>query len=280
MRKIRSRLQLLGRIPGASGTVLAAVVWLVLTTSAATAIMLESADGQGNTEAPKDDPGWKQVAARGDWSAVYLGESWVLTARHVGAGDVVLNGATHTPILGSPIVVPNSNQTATDLLLFRIHPEPDLPSVSIARSATPVGSPVTMIGRGFGRGERVEWRGYASFRWSDQVAKRWGTNSIAQRVADLNIRNTRTFITRFSIAGSPHEAHAAIGDSGGAVFARSATGWELIGIMLAVDQYERQPARTGAYGNHTFIADLAFYADAIESITHHFGGAREADRAR
>lgn len=270
-------------LPSARSTSVAAAaaVWLTLSANPSLGVIIESGNGQETAEAPADDPGWDHVAARGDWSAVYLGESWVLTARHVGSGEVILNGSTHTEVLGSRIVVPNPNHTATDLLLFRIHPDPDLPSLALPASPPEIGTPVVMIGRGFGRGERIEWDGYASFRWGDRIAKRWGTNAIAQRVPDLSIRNTRTFITRFSIAASPHEAHAAIGDSGGAVFGRSNTGrWELIGIMLAVDQYAHQPARTGAYGNHTFIADLAFYREAIRSITRGSRIASGDDEAR
>lgn len=54
--------------------------------------MISSGDGSGNTTAPVDDPGFGNVGARGNATAVYLGNQWVLTANHVGTGSVVLGG--------------------------------------------------------------------------------------------------------------------------------------------------------------------------------------------
>jgi hypothetical protein len=95
---------------------------------------------------------------------------------------------------------------------------------------------------------------------------RWGTNRVAEVHSSLSFSNTWLFSTRFSIAGSPHEAQAAVGDSGGGVFARGDDGWELAGVMIAVDSYPGQPARTTFYGNRTFHADLSHYADEIDRI--------------
>ena len=48
-------------------------------------------DGSQNTTAPADDPGFANIGIRGSGSAVYLGDGWVLTATHVGAGVTYLD---------------------------------------------------------------------------------------------------------------------------------------------------------------------------------------------
>ena len=71
-------------------TILASLLSLWLT-GAASAVIIDSSDGTGNTAAPSPDPGWSYVGTRGGLTAVYLGDGWVLTANHVGAGDVTLS---------------------------------------------------------------------------------------------------------------------------------------------------------------------------------------------
>jgi hypothetical protein len=84
---------------------------------------------------------------------------------------------------------------------------------------------------------------------------------------DHSIGNTDAFSTRFSIANTAHEAHAALGDSGGAAFAYLEDRWQLVGIILAVDVHNGQPDRSSVYGNRTMIADLARYSRFIQSVT-------------
>ena len=51
-------------------------------------MIIASGDGTGNTTAPADDPGFANVGNRGGLTGVYLGRRWVLTANHVGEGDI------------------------------------------------------------------------------------------------------------------------------------------------------------------------------------------------
>jgi secreted trypsin-like serine protease len=90
---------------------------------------------------------------------------------------------------------------------------------------------------------------------------------VNEHVHDQSVGNTDTFATRFSIARTEHEAQAAHGDSGGAAFAYLENRWQLVGIILAVDNHIGQPERSAVYGNRTMIADLARYSQFIESVT-------------
>ncbi|MEI6037455.1 MAG: hypothetical protein WCQ91_05985, partial [Planctomycetota bacterium] len=62
------------------------------------------------------------------------------------------------------------------------------------------------------------------------------------------------------------------GDSGGAVFVKNGSAWELAGIMLAVDQYSGQPSNTAVFGNQTYSADLSFYNGQIVQVVPEPGG--------
>ncbi|HXV37507.1 MAG TPA: hypothetical protein VEC18_10175, partial [Myxococcota bacterium] len=66
-------------------------------------MLIESGDGSGNTSAPADDPGWAHVGTRNNLSVVYLGRRWVLTANHVGVGNVTIDGQTYSPVPGSAV---------------------------------------------------------------------------------------------------------------------------------------------------------------------------------
>ena len=82
---------------------LAALVLLLLTTPATCALVIESDAGDASTRAPAPDPGWANVGLRGGMTAIYLGNGWVITAHHVGAGDVVLGGVTHRALPESTV---------------------------------------------------------------------------------------------------------------------------------------------------------------------------------
>jgi hypothetical protein len=56
-----------------------------------------------------------------------------------------------------------------------------------------------------------------------------------------------------------HEMQAINGDSGGPVFYKRGSQWELAGIINAQFVYEGQPELTAIYGNATTMADLSRY---------------------
>jgi len=253
--------------PGYRGLIALASTCVAFAAGGAAGLVIERDEDSSSTEAPSNDPGWANVGVCGSWTAVYLGRGWVLTAGHVGAANLDLQGVVYAADLKSIERIRNPDLTATDLLLFRVDPEPDLPALAIASESPSVGSPVVLVGNGFGRGERVNGTSRVGFRWGDPAKKRWGTGVIFEHLHDLSIGNTDTFTTRFSIAQTRHEAQAAQGDSGGAAFAHLDGRWQLAGIILAVDTHVGQPERTAAYGNRTFIADLARYRRSVQTIT-------------
>ncbi len=241
-------------------------VTIVLAGVPARAVIIDSGDGTGNTDAPPDDPGWRNVADRGSRSAVYLRDRWVVTALHVGAGHVKIDGEPYAMLPDSAVIVTNDDGTNTDLVLFRIDRKPSIPDAWISESTPADGMAMVMIGRGLGRGNAFRFGSFSGFRWGARAPMRWGTGEVSLRLAFGPLSSTKTFAARFSIAGTKHEAIAARGDSGGGAFVRGASRWELAGILLAVSSYPGQPAKTAVYGNQTYIADLALYRDQIHRI--------------
>jgi hypothetical protein len=239
----------------------------VFAASGAVGLVIEQEEETLNHQAPADDPGWANVGVCNRWTAVYLGRGWALTAAHVGASNITLEGTTYAADVKSRKRVRNPDGTKADLMLFRIDPEPDLPSLKISAESPPVGSSIVMVGSGLGRGEKTTGEGRVGFAWQAPSVKRWGTSMVREHLHDQSIGNTDAFATRFSIAQTAHEAHAAHGDSGGAAFAYLEGRWQLVGIILAVDNHTGQPVRSAVYGNRTMIADLARYRQFIQSVT-------------
>jgi hypothetical protein len=237
----------------------------LLLTSPAAALIIDASDEERYQRPPKKDPGWAYVGRRGSTSAVYLGNGWVLGVRHAGAGEVVLDGVTYPAVLDSTVqlVKPGEEKTKADLILFRVDPAPDLSELPLRDEPMYFGTHVIFIGHGQGRGEAIEWQSIAGFRWKPPAVKRWGTNRVYADGIDVSAPNstwiTRCFQTDFSQHGTPHEAQAAVGDSGGAVFVRGQKRWELAGLMVSIGGVPKQEPRTALYGNVTNAADLSYY---------------------
>lgn len=261
----------------------------------APAVIIDTVTGTGNTTAPTDDPGWANVGALGIGTGVYLGNGWVLTAAHVGGGSIVLNGGTYAMLAGSGTRLTNGGasgkSTLTDLYLFRLATTPaGLAGVPIAVAATGSAAAVTMIGAGRDRGAFTQWSvntstGTNPWVWTEVPSggnaagyktlstrtMRWGTNNVSGTGIWINagFGDARTMITDFDdFFPSSTEAQAASGDSGGAVFHKNGSTWELSGLMLAVGGYSGQPdpATHAVFGNVTYAADLSFYRPQIMAI--------------
>jgi Trypsin len=245
----------------------------------ASAVIIDSDTGTENTSAPvpaADDPGWINVGTIGGLTGVYLGGKFVLTANHVGSGNIVLDGLTYQYVPGTAVQLDNGDGTYADLRMFEIYPEPPLPALAIASLPPIATTPVTMIGHGVNRGPATSWDpngalppppigGYA---WGSGQSMRWGTNTVSGLLL-VEIGNTQTWSieTTFDQDVSDNEAQAAVGDSGGATFARNGSQWELAGILFAIGSlYQDQPPGTALYGNFTFSADLSFYRDQILDV--------------
>jgi len=238
-------------------------------TRPARAVIIDSGDGTGNTSAPAEDPGWAHVGARGGLTAIYLGNGWVLTANHVQVGDVTFDGILYPAVANSHIRLENDDASLPDLGVYRIDPSPELPILPIRATTPPVDTAVIMIGKGRNRGSATSWDPdgpagpYDGYEWGLGMAMRWGTNLVEGFSRAVN---TECFYTDFTEGEPSHEAQAATGDSGGAVFIENGDTWEIAGVLLAIGPYEEQPAETALYGNSTYAADLALYRDQIIAI--------------
>jgi hypothetical protein len=229
------------------------------------AVIIDSGDGTENTSAPDDDPGWAHVGRKGGSTVIYLGNGWVLTANHVGIGDVVFQGVPYPAVEGSSIRLQNETGPPADLCVFRIDPRPVLPILPIRDSTPTVGTAVTMIGNGRNRGPETSWRGYEGYEWLSSRTMRWGTNLVDGFDTQFD---TKAFSTDFTqTGGTAHEAQAANGDSGGAVFIKDGGVWELAGVLFAIGTHMGQPYETALYENLSYAADLAVYRDQIIEFT-------------
>jgi len=231
------------------------------------AVIIATGDGTGNTSAPADDPGWENVGTRTTGlTVIYLGNGWVLTASHVGAGDVILAGQTYTEISGSEHQLVNSDSTLADLLMFQINGRPSLPFLPIASASPTTTDVATEIGDGLNRGAATSWMGINGFLWGTGNTMRWGTAPVSQVgvAVSLNGLVTQSFATQFTdVGGTAFPGQAAEGDSGGAAFVKVNGTWMLSGVIFAIDEFSGQPASTALFGNHTYAVDLSVYRSQI-----------------
>jgi len=254
----------------------AALVALIAAPAPVPAVLVDTSAPELYERPPADDPGWRNVGRRGSTSAIYLGDGWVLTARHSSLGPVTLDGRVYEPVAGSDHWISSpTGAIKADLLLFRIAPEPDLPDVAIVEELPRAGTPVVLVGYGQGRGGPA--LSGPGFRNDGRGVKRWGANEIEgmrRVIRGPNATRTQCFSTIFSADGPPHEAQATVGDSGGAIFVRARQRWLLAGVMLSVGGGTMQRSDETLFGNTTHAADLATYAPEILAVIE--GRARTA----
>lgn len=267
-------------------------------------VVIASGDGSGNTSAPVDDPGFSNVGKRGSATAVYLGNRYVITANHVGAGSVVLGGTTYAAEGGTTVRLDNPGgmglSSKTDLIIFRLESDPGLPTLSVTTSAPSVGDDFVMIGHGYNRQIAETWwdidtdddpdtwtetaveadaevKGYKTDTGGRTI--RWGENEMEGTITvDLGTHgDVLSLYTKFDEAGMTQEAQAVNGDSGGAVFWKDAGEWKLAGIINAVGTLNdfpydgSPPGETSSnpyayYEKVTTAADLSEYQDQFAHL--------------
>lgn len=242
------------------------------------AVIINSSDGTGNTSAPSGFPYWNNIGYAGVGSAIYLGNQWVLTALHVGAGPTIFNGVTYQRVTNSNIILKNPDGSSADLIMYRITQDPGLPALPLVSASPTTSTSVYMMGYGRDRDpNKTYWDSnfnvttplgaYQGYNWASTRSLRWGTNSIytTNNFVDTGSGSTWSFATRFLDSGAS-QAQAADGDSGGGVFVKSGTNtWQLAGMLLGITKYANQP-NAAVYGNKTYAADLTQYAQQLAPI--------------
>jgi hypothetical protein len=255
------------------------------------AVIVAGSDGMQNTVAPTDDPGWANVGSSGVYLGNFGGGYWVLTATHVGVpASITFSSGSYTPVAGSAVGLLNGDNSPTDLLLYRIAADPGLPTLTLASTAPGVGANVVTIGSGVNRGTtQLYWNvndngnptgavggpawtwttlpdatgaNASGYAWGAGNTKRHGTNQIAGTgTYDIGTGATTALYGVFDAVGG--ESQGATGDSGGAVFFKNGSSWELVGIMGAIGTYNSQPSSTAVFGNATYYASVPAYYSAI-----------------
>ena len=73
-------------------------------------------------ERPVDFPYWENVTQRRyeGPSVIYLGAGYALTARHVGMGELPLDGRIFAPVQSSMRTLLNEDGTAADAMIFEL----------------------------------------------------------------------------------------------------------------------------------------------------------------
>jgi hypothetical protein len=237
----------------------------LLCASPARAILVD--DNFSNTSNPNDGVPWDNVGSINGASGVYLGNGWVITARHVGAGNITFGSSTYSPD-GTAVPITNGDGTEADLLLFRLAQAPVLPTIRVATSTPAINTQVEYVGYGRTRGEPVASGALQGYLWSGSPAKSWGRNRISTLAPEL-VLNTQQFATSFDNNPELYEAQGTLGDSGSGVFVLRLGQWELAGITSAIGNraVTNRPADSAFYGDVTYSGNLASYQSQIFSVT-------------
>ena len=213
--------------------------------------------GSGNT-----NTGWDYVGSMNGASGVYLGNGWVLTAGHVGAGDFTLNGNTYKydgySYTNFTASISGTN-FASDLNLFRISTTSttgvtlNLPSLTIASSSPTIFTNNT-------RSNQVSQSQVVMIGFSGG-SKSWGVNNVTgtNQGVLVNSFGSADFSTSYGALSSrfasiTNNAKLVTGDSGGGGFMYSASQWVLSGINEANDN-----------NGSSYMVQLSFYASAISN---------------
>lgn len=270
----------------------------LLTSSSFAVVTVDSGTVRTASSDSTSDFGFANVGARGSASGVYLGDRWVLTAQHVGAGSIIFGDMTYYYETGTaqkvknPTGVDELGSDYTDLILYRITEEPDLPSLKIAAVPPSVGTELYLAGNGMQREtEMTYWNVDAtSWTWTESATStkywgyktlstgelNWGKNQViagnrgptdSTHYLSLGSTDIVAIKTRFD-SQEPYEAQAVSGDSGGGAFYwdDQEESWVLAGVISCIEVLPNSPTQAIA-GATTCCVDLSFYREEILAIT-------------
>jgi trypsin len=263
----------------ASGWRLLAIQLLLAVCPFFSARAIVDARTQDNTSDPIDGSPWANMGALNGAGGIYLGAGWVLTAGHLSPGNISFGGVSFAWD-GTQHELTNTTGDRVDGRMFHLKSTPELPRIPLVSSTPPPLSPVDFIGFGYrsGSSETSFGFGITGFYFSASTAKSWGNNRLDTEgvvTAVTSVGSTyftnQTFVADFSSSLDPtctsDEAQAEPGDSGGGVFYKSGSEWELAGMIIAIDNtFTNRPANTAAYADLTFALDITTYRQQILAV--------------
>ncbi len=246
----------------------------VLLCTTATSFAIVDANSTTNTSDPGGGVPWANVGSVNGGSGTYLGNGWVLTAAHVGAGPIAFDSGTFQTD-GRVIRLSNPDTSLADMLLYHLVLTPGLTGSMVSSSTPAIGSLVDLVGYGRIRGSAeqsfsTEYGPKSGFYWSPNGTKSYGRNLIQTGVTTrtvLGVGSFRGFILDFT----PPDAQVATGDSGGAVFYKNSATWELAGMIEALASFV-YPLPASVYGDESWIMDLPTYKTQIDALVSSTAG--------
>jgi len=246
----------------------------VLLCITATSFAIVDANSTTNTSDPGGGVPWANVGSVNGGSGTYLGNGWVLTAAHVGAGPIAFDSGTFQPD-GRVIRLSNPDTSLADMLLYHLVLTPGLTGSVVSSSTPAIGSLVDLVGYGRIRGSAeqsfsTKYGPKSGFYWSPNGTKSYGRNLIQTGVTTrtlLGVGSFRVFILDFT----PPDAQVATGDSGGAVFYKNSATWELAGMIEALASFV-YPLPASVYGDESWIMDLPTYKSQIDALVSSTAG--------
>ena len=206
--------------------------------------------------------GWNYVGAVNDASGVYLGNNWVLTAAHVNnPSSFTLNGNVYNATGVSYTNFTNSltGTANADLNLFQIlgtsttGTNISLPPLSLSSSVPASGGTVVMIGYGGASG---------------QASESWGTNTVYSRTQYPVSVSGYQSIDFATLNSGQNYASVVLGDSGGGVFMKIGSTWQLAGISEAIISYTSTNPLTGTNYTGSAFVQLGTYNAQISAIVN------------
>ncbi len=210
---------------------------------------------------------WQHVARYGmdNASAVYIGNGFLLTARHVGISDadILIQGTAYlrdTTYTTVPITIPGpSGNTVVDLRVDKILGDPGLPVLPILGTGTQdTNLDSVMVGWGVGKGSLAG----SGWTWGGDATRalRWGTNRTLTSAIPITYTLGPTFsysslATTFDFPPGGNEAAGTLGDSGSGLLQKVGGVWRLAGITTTVTQ-----GNVSATDDATFFVRLQEYS--------------------
>ena len=228
-----------------------------------------------------EDP-FSRVGLLGGGSGVYLGNGYVLSARHVnGGGTFTVDGFAYQRISGSSFTLSNPEGSGlsaeADLWLNRYAVPEDTPLAGLGvieireTSLANAGAGGVIIGNGMGQTTTDPvnvGRSNTGYVWGDGDARRWGETVVGSSL-DVEVPGNRDVVgaQSFTFSQIDGRANAADGDSGGGLFFQDDEGDPVLaGIIHAVTLQFGQDQGTTAFGNRTWFSDLSVYHDQISVV--------------